>query len=218
MLRINSKFKRMLIKICGMKFPKNICEIGALQPDFMGFIFYPKSKRFVGDNFSVSSLEKLPKNIKKVAVFVNKNTNKVIEIVNQYGFDLVQLHGNESVETCAILKQKGIQIIKVFSVDNYFDFNETLPYETVCDYFLFDTKTDTYGGSGKAFDWQILEKYTLLKPFFLSGGLSYDNIGKIKFNNYPMLKGLDFNSKLEDSNYKKITEEVQELIEKIRTQ
>lgn len=216
MLRINSKFKRMLIKICGMKFPKNIREIGALQPDFMGFIFYPKSKRFVGDNFSVSSLEKLPKNIKKVAVFVNEDVNRIIEIQNKFSFDFVQLHGNETVAECEILKENNIKIIKVFSVDNYFNFNEVLAYETVCDYFLFDTKTPKYGGSGKAFDWELLEKYTLSKPFILSGGLSIHNIGKIKYTNYPMLVGLDFNSQLEDTNTKKITEEVSELIEKIR--
>lgn len=199
-----------------MKFPKNILEIGALQPDFMGFIFYPKSKRFVGDNFSPKSLEKLPSTIEKVAVFVNEDFNRIIEIQNEFSFDFVQLHGNETVAECEILKENNIKIIKVFSVDNYFNFNEVLAYETVCDYFLFDTKTPKYGGSGKAFDWELLEKYTLSKPFILSGGLSIHNIGKIKYTNYPMLVGLDFNSQLEDTNTKKITEEVSELIEKIR--
>ena len=208
----------MLIKICGMKFPKNIREVGVLQPDFMGFIFYPKSKRFVGENFSVKSIENLPKSVKKVAVFVNENPIKIIKIVNQYKFDYVQLHGNESVETCAVIKQKGIQIIKVFSVDNYFNFEETIPFNSVCDYFLFDTKTDAFGGSGRTFDWNILEKYSLSKPFFLSGGLSITSFSKIKKSTYPMLTGLDFNSKLEDKNYKKIIEEVHELIDKIRTQ
>ncbi len=218
MLRINSKFKRMLIKICGMKFPKNIREIGALQPDFMGFIFYPKSKRFVGDNLSISSLEKLPKSIGKVAVFVNENTDKVIEIVRNFGFDFVQLHGSESIVECKILNENNIKIIKAFSIDSLFDFEVIEKYEPVCDYFLLDTKTPKYGGSGKPFDWKLLENYTLSKPFFLSGGLSIHNIGKIRYSNYPMLIGLDFNSQLEDSNAKKIPEEVSELIEKIRTQ
>jgi len=209
---------RIRIKICGMKFPKNILEVGALHPDYMGFIFYPKSKRYVGENFSYKSLEKLPKNIKKVAVFVNENPNKIIEIVNEFSFDIVQLHGNESVETCSIIKQNGIQIIKVFSVDNYFNFSEINAFESVCDYFLFDTKTDTYGGSGKPFDWQLLDKYILSKPFFLSGGLSIHTIGNIHFSTYPMLVGLDFNSRLEDLNTKKIIEEVSELIDKIRTE
>lgn len=199
-----------------MKFPKNIQEIAALQPDFMGFIFYPKSKRFVGDNFSPKSLEKLPSTIEKVAVFVNEDVNRIIVIQKQFSFDFVQLHGNESVADCKVLKENNINVIKVFSVDNYFNFNEVVAYENVCDYFLFDTKTPKYGGSGQPFDWELLEKYTLSKPFILSGGLSIHTIGKLKFNKYPMLAGLDFNSRLEDSNTKKITEEVSELIEKIR--
>ncbi|WP_395066772.1 phosphoribosylanthranilate isomerase [Flavobacterium sp.] len=199
-----------------MKFPKNILEVGALQPDYMGFIFYPKSKRFVGEDFSSKSLEKLPVSIKKVAVFVNETSERIIAIQKQFSFDFVQLHGNESVAACQVLKENNINVIKVFSVDNYFNFNEVVAYESVCDYFLFDTKTPKYGGSGKAFDWELLEKYTLPKPFFLSGGLSIDNIGKIKYTSYPMLVGLDFNSKLEGSTTKKITEEVSELIEKIR--
>jgi phosphoribosylanthranilate isomerase len=206
----------MKIKICGMKFPKNILEVGALQPDYMGFIFYPKSKRYVGEDFSLKSLEKLAENIKKVAVFVNEDVNRIIEIQKQFSFDFIQLHGNESVAECEILKENNINVIKVFSVDNYFNFNEVVAYEKVCDYFLFDTKTPKYGGSGKTFDWELLENYTLSKPFILSGGLSIHNIGKIKFKDYPMLVGLDFNSQLEDSNTKKITEEVIELIEKIR--
>jgi phosphoribosylanthranilate isomerase len=208
----------MKIKICGMKFPKNIHEIGALQPDYMGFIFYPKSKRFVGADFSSKSLEKLPINIKKVAVFVNEDVNQIIAIQKQFSFDFVQLHGDESVVECAILKEKNIKIIKAFPVDTYFNFSDVVAYESVCDYFLFDTKTPKYGGSGQPFDWELLEKYTLLKPFFLSGGLSSNNIGKIKYSNHPMLVGLDFNSQLEDSNHKKIKEEVSELIEKIRRQ
>lgn len=199
-----------------MKFPKNILEVGALQPDYMGFIFYPKSKRYVGADFSSKSLEKLSENIKKVAVFVNEDVNRIIAIQKQFSFDFVQLHGNESVAECEILKESNISVIKVFSVDNYFNFNEVVAYEKVCDYFLFDTKTPKYGGSGKTFDWELLENYTLSKPFILSGGLSIHNIGKIKLKEYPMLIGLDFNSKLEDSNTKKITEEVSELIEKIR--
>lgn len=206
----------MKIKICGMKFPKNILEVGAYHPDYMGFIFYPKSKRFVGEYFSSKSLEKLPDSIKKVAVFVNEDVNRIIAIQKQFSFDFVQLHGNESVAECKILKENNIRVIKVFSVDNYFNFNEVAAYESVCDYFLFDTKTPKYGGSGQPFDWELLENYTLSKPFFLSGGLSIHNIGKIKLKDYPMLVGLDFNSKLEDSNTKKITEEVSELIEKIR--
>ncbi|MGV9002448.1 phosphoribosylanthranilate isomerase [Flavobacterium sp.] len=207
----------MKVKICGMKFPKNILEIGVLQPDYMGFIFYPKSKRFVGENLSIKSIEKLPKSIKKVGVFVNESVKIILENVSKYKLDAVQLHGNESVETCAIIKEKGIEVIKVFSVDNYFNFEEVLPFEAVSDYFLFDTKTEKYGGSGKVFNWEILEKYTVSKPFFLSGGLGLENLNTITKITHSALVGLDFNSKLEDKNYKKISEEVIELIHKIRT-
>lgn len=207
----------MKVKICGMKFPKNIVEIGALQPDYMGFIFYPKSKRFVGENFSIKSIEKLPKTIKKVGVFVNESSEFILENISKYKLDAVQLHGNESVEMCAIIKENGIEVIKVFSVDNYFNFEEIVPFEAVSDYFLFDTKTEKYGGSGKVFNWKILEKYMLSKPFFLSGGLGLENLNTITKITHPALVGLDFNSKLEDKNYKKITEEVSELIHKIRT-
>ena len=199
-----------------MKFPKNILEVGAFQPDFMGFIFYPKSKRFVGEDFLPKSLKKLPESIKKVGVFVNETSERIIAIQKQFSFDFVQLHGGESVSECEVLKKNNIKIIKVFSVDNYFNFKEVEAFESVCDYFLFDTKTSKYGGSGKSFDWELLANYYLSKPFFLSGGLSIQNISQIKFKKYPMLVGLDFNSKLEDSNTKKITEEVSELIEKIR--
>jgi len=201
-----------------MKFPKNIQEIGALQPDCMGFIFYPKSKRYVGADFSPKSIQKVPSSVKKVAVFVNEDVNRILEIQHQFNFDFVQLHGNESVAECEVLKENHIKIIKVFSIDEYFNFNDVMAFESVCDYFLFDTKTPKYGGSGKPFDWELLEKYTVSKPFFLSGGLSIHNIGKIKQTKYPMLIGLDFNSQLEDSNTKKITEEVSELIAKMRKQ
>ena len=208
----------MNVKICGMKFPKNIKEVGNLHPDYMGFIFYPKSKRFVGENFSYKSIEKIAKSIKKVGVFVNETAENILDVYDKYSLNAVQLHGNESVETCAKIKKKGIEIIKAFSIDENFDFDSLKSYQAVCDYFLFDTKTLDFGGSGKTFDWNLLEKYKLSKPFFLSGGLSLSTISKIKKINHPMLVGLDFNSQLEDKNYTKIIEEVNELINKIRIQ
>ena len=207
----------MKIKICGMKFPNNIDEVGELQPDFMGFIFYPKSKRFVGENFSPELIQNLPKSTKKVGVFVNESPEIILKKVNKYKLDFVQLHGNESVTDCKFLKSKNIEIIKAFSVDETFDFAVLKSYEAVCDYFLFDTKTPTYGGSGKTFDWQLLEKYSLNKPFFLSGGLSLESIEIIKKLNYPMLVGLDFNSQLENEDFKKNIEKVTEVILQIRT-
>ena len=206
----------MKIKICGMKYPKNINDVGELEPDYMGFIFYQNSKRFVGDDFPSKSFKKLPKSIKKVGVFVNQSLERMLEIHNKYSFDTFQLHGNESVETCASLKEKGVEVIKVFLVDNDFDFEQTKPYESVCDFYLFDTKTDKYGGSGVAFNWEILENYTQTKPFFLSGGLGLHNYNQIKKIEHSLLIGLDFNSRLEDDKHKKIIEEVSEIINSIR--
>ena len=199
-----------------MKYPKNINDVGTLLPDYMGFIFYQNSKRFVGDDFPSKSFKKLPKSIKKVGVFVNECLERMLEIHNKYSFDTFQLHGNESVETCANLKEKGVEIIKVFMVDNDFDFEQTKPYESVCDFYLFDTKTDNYGGSGVAFNWEILENYTQTKPFFLSGGLGLHNYNQIKKIEHSLLIGLDFNSRLEDDKHKKIIEEVSEIINSIR--
>lgn len=200
-----------------MKFPENIKEVGALQPDFMGFIFYSKSKRFVGENFSIESLKNLPNSIKKVGVFVNESPEIILEKVNNYKLDTVQLHGNESVADCRFLQGKNIEIIKAFSVDATFDFGILKSYESVCDYFLFDTKTPDFGGSGKVFDWNLLTNYKLQTPFFLSGGLHLESIEKIKKLDFSMLIGLDFNSQLENQDYQKNIEQVTAVIQKIRT-
>ena len=200
-----------------MKFPDNITQVGALEPDFMGFIFYPNSKRFVGVDFLPKSLEKLPETIKKVAVFVNEDVNRILEIQKQFSFDFVQLHGNESVSECEFLKENNIKIIKAFSIDETFNFDILNAYEIVCDYFLFDTKTPDFGGSGKIFNWQLLENYKLEKPFFLSGGLNLESIEKIRKLNYPQLIGLDFNSQLENEDLKKNKEKVTEVIRETRT-
>lgn len=200
-----------------MKFINNINEIGTLQPDYMGFIFYLKSKRFVGENFSNESINSLPKSIKKVGVFVNESVAIILEKVIKYKLDAVQLHGNESVDNCKFLKENNIEIIKAFSIDENFDFKILKAYESACDYFLFDTKTPDYGGSGRIFDWQILENYTLEKPFFLSGGLNFEVIEKIKNLNYPMLIGLDFNSQLENEDFSKNILKTTQIIQQLRT-
>lgn len=217
MSKFNSKFTTMKIKICGMKFPENISEIGTLQPDYMGFIFYSKSKRFVGEDFSIDSINNLPKSIKKVGVFVNESVANILEKVTKYKLEAIQLHGNESVADCEILKKNNIEIIKAFSIDENFDFETLEVYEEVCDYFLFDTKTPDYGGSGKIFDWQLLENYILEKPFFLSGGLNLEVIEKIKDYNFKNLAGLDFNSQLENIDFSKNYQKTKQILQQLRT-
>jgi phosphoribosylanthranilate isomerase len=185
------------IKICGMKYPDNILEVGSLLPDYMGFIFWEKSARYFD-----GILPELPKSIKKTGVFVNETIPVILEKTAKYDLQAIQLHGHESAEFCSELKTKledSIEIIKVFSADENFDFSVLEPFEAVCDYFLFDTKGKLPGGNGTTFDWKILEKYPSTKPFFLSGGIGInelDAVTEILKTNLPIY-AIDINSKFE---------------------
>ncbi|PVX47132.1 phosphoribosylanthranilate isomerase [Flavobacterium sp. 103] len=187
----------MKLKICGMKYPDNMLEVGSLLPDYMGFIFWPKSARYFE-----GEMPELPKSIKKTGVFVNESISVIEEKITKYNLQAIQLHGQESVDFCSELKAKfgtSIEIIKVFSADENFDFSVLKPYESVCDYFLFDTKGKLPGGNGTTFDWRILEKYSSSKPFFLSGGIGIEeleNINEISKTDLP-LYAIDVNSKFE---------------------
>ena len=180
------------LKICGMKFPENILEVSKLLPDYLGFIFYEKSKRYFN-----GQIPEIPKSIKKIGVFVDETLSEIVIKIEKYSLDVVQLHGQESPEFCEKLyKNNQIEIIKVFSVDDNFDFEILKKYEQVCDYFLFDTKGKLHGGNGFAFDWKILKKYTSTKPFFLSGGIGLEEIEQLKLLNLPLF-AIDINSKFE---------------------
>ena len=179
------------IKICGMKYSENILEVSQLLPDYLGFIFYEKSSRFFD-----GEIPEISKSIKKVGVFVNATLEEIKSKIKKYDLDLIQLHGNETPEFCSNLKQESIEVIKVFSVDDDFDFQILEAYENVCDYFLFDTKGKLHGGNGFTFNWQILEKYKSKKPLFLSGGIGIEEIAKIKTLNLPIF-AIDVNSKFE---------------------
>jgi phosphoribosylanthranilate isomerase len=187
----------MKLKICGMKYPENILEVGALLPDYMGFIFWEKSARYFN-----GEIPELIGTIKKVGVFVNQSQEEILEKVTKYNLQAVQLHGNESVEFLSELRtklKKNIEIIKVFSADNDFDFEIIKPFEPVCDYFMFDTKGRLPGGNGTTFDWTILKKYNSDKPFFLSGGIGISElkaIEEISKTNLPIY-AVDINSKFE---------------------
>ena len=182
----------MLIKVCGMKYKENIKQVSALQPDMMGFIFYSESKRFVGEDFEMPVIQA---GIKKVGVFVDASAAYIIEKINRYKLDMIQLHGNEKPEFCEVLNHL-IPVVKAFGVNETFDLKAVEPYKNCCDYFLFDTKTTEYGGSGKRFDWTILEKYTNDVPFFLSGGIGPEEIEEIK-NGKLNIYAIDVNSKFE---------------------
>lgn len=185
----------MLLKVCGLKNPKNIKEVAAMKPDFMGFIFYPLSKRFVGEDFVMPTISS---EIKKVGVFVNASASHIIEKTNEYKLDLIQLHGDEKPNFCEVLNHI-VPVIKAFGVDEEFDFEVLESYKNTCTYFLFDTKTTKYGGSGNTFNWKILEKYDCGLPFFLSGGIGeeeFENLKMRKFENEKMYV-IDVNSKFE---------------------
>ena len=188
----------MKIKICGMKFPENIKSVAALHPDLMGFIFYPKSPRYA-EPLDVEMLQSLPKSIKKMGVFVNEDLERILTLVFKYKLDGVQLHGTENKDICQKLKETGLIVIKAFSIAEANNFKVTSTYEGVCDYFLFDTKTDAYGGSGIKFDWTILDEYKGETPFLLSGGISVDDAETILKINHPKMAGIDLNSKFEIS-------------------
>lgn len=199
-----------------MKTLENITTIAKLQPNYLGFIFYEKSKRFVGNDFSIEAIKHLPVSIKKVAVFVNEKIDIVKDIYKQYQFDYLQLHGNESPAYCEVLQQQDIRIIKAFSIDEQFDFSILQAYETSCDLFVFDTKGTYYGGNGVSFDWQILANYKGKVPFLLSGGIGLHNIAEALAFQHKKMLGYDLNSKLEISPALKSIEITSNIIEKIR--
>lgn len=185
----------MKIKVCGLKHPDNIRAVTDLVPDYVGFIYYSKSPRFVADHVG-DSLASLPSSINKTAVFVNETADEINRLIDQYGFDAIQLHGSESPEFAAQFKGR-VEVLKAFGVNEDFDFEQLKAYTNKVDYFLFDTKTDAHGGSGQTFNWSVLDKYQLAVPFFLSGGLSLDNLNQIAHITHQQFYGVDLNSKFE---------------------
>ena len=195
-----------------MKHTTNREAVEKLPVDWLGFIFYPPSKRFVGkdpERFLFDSEKP------KVAVFVDENAFEILALAKNFGFSMVQLHGKENPKTCLMLKKQGLKIIKAFSVDENFDFELTKPYESATHYFLFDTKTAQPGGSGQKFDWKLLDKYEGHTPFLLSGGISPDDAEDILKINHPKLTGVDLNSGFEDAPGLKNIEKLKEFITKI---
>ncbi len=229
----------MKLKVCGMKYVENIQQIAELQPDYLGFIFYEKSKR----NFE-GIIPDLSNTIKKTGVFVNEHLEIVISLIEEYRLDAVQLHGDESVAYVAELKQhlaerrtlfieenksikkrknqhyiskNEIEIIKVFGIKDSFNFSVLEPYLDVVDFFLFDTKGAARGGNGVKFDWTVLENYPYKKPFFLSGGIGLEDVEQIQTirkTNLPIY-ALDVNSKFESKPGLKNSNEVKSFKNKI---
>ncbi len=198
-----------------MRDSENIRQVGLLKPDYMGFIFYPQSPRYVGVPEGLVE-SNMPPSIKKTGVFVNESEDKIMQIVKKYELHAVQLHGNESAFLCKSLKAKGLVVFKAFSIFSKDDFKQTADYDGWVDYFLFDTKTPNYGGSGQQFDWSTLEAYSGATPFFLSGGIGVDDVLAIQRITHPEFAGVDLNSRFETSPGIKDYDLLNSFIEKIK--
>ena len=184
----------MKFKICGMRDSENIKAISVLTPDYMGFVFWAVSSRYV-DN----GTPRLPNYIKKTGVFVNASLDYIENIITEHQLQAVQLHGNETPEYCNLVNRFEVEIIKAFSIQDSFNFKKLKLYENYCDFYLFDTKGELPGGNGYSFDWKILKNYQSNKPFFLSGGIGLEHIKEIHSllkTNLPIY-AIDVNSKFE---------------------
>lgn len=206
----------MKIKVCGLREAGNIEAVAALNPDYLGFIWYTQSPRYVY-RLPKEVLAALSADITKTAVFVNEHIDIITALIHEFGFNTVQLHGQESPEVCAELKQE-VQVIKAFGVDEQFDFDKLKPYAGKVDYFLFDTKTEKHGGSGRAFNWDVLNEYQMDTPFFLSGGLSLDNLAEVKNIKHPAFYGVDLNSRFETVPGMKSIEKLQQAFDMLKTE
>ena len=185
----------MVVKVCGMKFPENIKAVLALNPDYLGFIFYPKSPRYIVDENP--DLDIIPEQVGRIGVFVNEAIETIDQMVGKYKLTGVQLHGSEPAETCLYFKQKGLTVFKAFGLNETFDFSALKDYDGIVDLFVFDTKVKEHGGSGKKFDWHLLDNYTLDTPFLLSGGISAEDAEAVKAIQHSAMQGVDLNSRFE---------------------
>jgi len=179
-----------------MKHAANIAAVAELHPDYLGFIFYSKSPRFISE-VSAELIKYIPSSIKTTGVFVDEDIETVKAYIFKYNLKAVQLHGKESEAYCREIKLTGVAVIKAFGIGENFDFSQLSTYLAVVDYFLFDTQTPQHGGSGKVFDWKLLANYTLDKPYLLSGGIDLNHAEHIKEINDPRLHAVDINSKFE---------------------
>jgi len=205
----------MELKVCGITTSEDIMALINLEIDRLGFIFYHMSKRYVYGKLIEDGLKEIPKHIKKTGVFVNAEIAEIEQIINLYQLDSIQLHGDESPEFCNHFRGKA-EVIKTISIKDKSSFETAKLYDNTCDLFLFDTQSEHYGGTGKTFDWQWLDAYTLDKPFYLSGGISLENFKEIKKIKHGKLIGIDINSKFEIRPGIKDIEKIKQLIDLIK--
>ncbi len=204
------------IKICGLRDPRNIGEIAGTSPDFMGFVFYPKSPRYAGHTDPVALRRKIPGDIIKTGVFVDEDPVKLSDICREFEISAVQLHGSETPDYCRKVRSAGFITIKAFGVSSYTASGLTEKYSDCCDYFLFDTLTKSHGGSGRRFNWDTLHGIRPSRPYFLSGGIGIDSIDYLKNFDEENLFGIDINSRFELSPGVKDVKLITKFINEIR--
>ena len=205
------------IKVCGMRETENIRQLAECRPDFMGMVFYPKSPRFAGDVPGERMLASFPESIIKTGVFVDADLSFMYSKTQMFGLQAVQLHGYESPEICNQLMLKGLMVIKAFRINEHTDFSGMANYLACTNFFLFDTASDIPGGSGKGFNWELLDKYQLAHPFFLSGGIGPEDAERIISLNHKALSGVDINSRFETEPGVKDIKKVKDFIDIIKT-
>ncbi len=191
----------MNIKVCGITEMKQLQQLDGLEIDFAGLIFYEDSPRYIGNRISRNELKNADFDLKKVGVFINPEMIDVLDAIVDYGLDVVQLQGGESPEMCGDLSSE-VEVIKAFRVENGVNIDEMIgPYDAVCDYYLFGAGglKENLGNTGGQFDWNILSKAKIEKPFFLSGGIGPEDAARIKTFNHPDFFGVDINSRFEKS-------------------
>lgn len=193
-----------------MRDSENIRAIEQTKADLMGFIFHPKSPRFVA-----SLPEYMPKKQKRVGVFVNASLEQILAKAQKFSLEYIQLHGDEPPAFCSELKNRGLKVIRAQRIANTDDIIRAESYN-MADLMIFDTKTELYGGSGKKFNWQLLENYKGCVPFLLSGGIRSDTFEKIKAFFHPQFAGIDLNSGFEISPALKDVGKLNNFIEKIK--
>ena len=227
--------KNILIKVCGMRDAENIREVEQLSKelsiinsqlsiDLMGFIFWPKSSRYVSERPAY-----LPTQCKRVGVFVDENPETIKKIAEDYALDIIQLHGTESPDFVRRLRSvygDSVAVIKAFNIATKEDLDATKPYEGLVDYFLFDTRATMPagssagsvlpGGTGAQFDWSVLADYVGETPFLLSGGIGPDDADRVRAFHHPKCIGIDLNSKFEVSPALKDVEKLKRFLENVK--
>ena len=233
----------MIVKVCGMREPENIRDVAALGVDWIGFIFYPKSPRYVSQirsragiipDYSVFmkheelsskelSSKEMMRQVKRVGVFVDDMPQNIVTRAVNYELDIIQLHGSESIimidnlrSTLAPSIRKGIKFMKALSISTAEDILRYKEYEGHVDYFIFDTQTPLVGGSGNHFDWNMLDAYDGNTPFILSGGVGPDDAERVLSIRHPMFAGIDLNSQFETAPAVKNVDALKDFLAKIR--